>query len=664
MRAQARDAALAWTVSIIAFLVAGSFAYFPLMDTDIWWHLAAGRLIVNEGRFLFADPFAADTLGKAWTDVHWLFQVLVYIVHRAGGVAALVVAKVVLVGLGVGLGVRSLCARTERAGWLPAAFVVVGFLFPARHLLLDRPTILTLVLLTATVQVVSFVRRTNRLRVGLWLFPLQILWANVQGLYLLGPAVVACFVLGDVLVAALRSRLPDGSVESPPMRRTMVALACSAPLLVAAAALTPYGWHGLALPFKLLGRIDSVSGQVFSREVSENLAPWLLERSSPGPLAGFKWLAALTFLSFLPVLWRSLRLGDLCVTVLFFGLALTANRNVLLFVWVAGPVTARNLIAAATFLPPTSESIRRWLRRSAAAIACLGLVALVFVRTQEAHGEPSIGELAPFRIPEQAVNRMLASNVPLGSVFCSDRYGGYVAWRLFPHARPTMDGRLVLRTAEQYAEHLALGEHPEAFEAYRQRYGIEAVLLPTAYPDRFLPLVVWLTRQPTWRLLYTDGTETLFVHDEGGRFAQKTMDLLEASSVRAIEQELQLRYGAYPLVLAQAKLHLARLLAEVGAASSAEAALASVPGIAAETLRARIAYLAGDTARAEALSKQLLARQPDEIESLCLLAVLARERGDFGQALHFVERALAVDAFHPLARRLLEQLKRDAHPAH
>jgi len=222
-----------------------------------------------------------------------------------------------------------------------------------------------------------------------------------------------------------------------------------------------------------------------------------------------------------------------------------------------------------------------------------------------------------------------------------------------------MDGRLVLRSAQQYAEHLALGEHPENFDAYRRRYGIRTVILPTAYPDGFLPLVAWLYRQPSWRLLYTDGTQTLFVHDENGEWSGRGLDLTAPQTVSAIRHELDKRYGSWPLVRDQAQLHLARLLAEIGATGPADELLAPLPGTTAAALRARVAYRAGDSARAEKMAKALLATRPDEIESLCLLAVLLRERGELQPALSLVRQALDVDPFHPLALRILDQLQRD-----
>ena len=652
MHGQPSETVRVWAVSALAALVAAYAACFSLMDTDIWWHLAAGRLMVKEHRLLFADPFAADSLGRPWVNVHWLFQVFVFLLHRLGGIAAIVVAKVVLIGLGVGLGVRALCARLARPLWLPAAFTVVGMLYPARPLMLARPTVFTLVAITLMLLIVQRVRREGRLRWALLLIPVQVFWANVQGLYLLGPVLLACFVVGDAVAAVLAPRVP--SLQPAPPRRVWLGLAALLPVLVLASAATPYGLQGLRLPFLLFDRIDAVAAQVFSRQVSENVAPWLLERTSPGVLSAFKWLAALTFLSFLPTLARGLALERLCLATAFFGLALMANRNVLLFLWVAGPIVAENLAAWARV---------RWLRRLLVAGASIGLVAMVFARARETRGEPLIDELAPFRVPEQAVDRLLSDRLPAGPIFCTDRYGGYLSWRLYPNGRPMMDGRLVLRSAQQYAEHLALGEHPENFDAYRRRYGIRTVILPTAYPDGFLPLVAWLYRQPSWRLLFTDGTQTLFVHDEDGEWSGRGLDLTAPQTVSEIRHELEARYGFWPLVHDQARLHLARLLAEIGATGPADELLALLPGTTAAALRARVAYRAGDAERAEQMARALLARQPDEIESLCLLALLSPERGEQQAARAFVKRALDVEPFHPLARQILDQIQRDLVPA-
>jgi hypothetical protein len=643
--------------ALLALLTAGLAGYlvcFPLMDTDIWWHLAAGRWIVGHVGVPHADPFAADTLGRAWVDVHWLFQLGVYVVYQAGGAFGLVLAKTVLVAAGVLLAMRSACKRLPRALWPVAAAIVLGFLFSARHLVLARPTVLTLLALTTTLALADRLRNDGRWRWSLALILVQIAWANVQGLYLLGPGLVGCIAAGDAVASWLGRRTTAIVLAPAAPPRALRIMALTVPAMIVAAMLTPYGPSGMILPFRLLGRISSAGDTVFAREVSENLAPWLLERVAPGELGAFKWLAALTFVSFLPMLRRGLDVGRLLICTAFFVLALFANRNVLLFVWLAGPIVAH---ALGQCFASTDWLARRWLRVAAVAGTALLATTLVFARAREARGEPPITQLAPFRVPVEAVERFLATPPEPGPVFCSDRYGGYLAWRLGPEYPPTMDGRLVLRSAQAYAEHLDLGQHPDRFEGYRAEHGILAALLPTAYPDRFLPLVLWLYQHPPWRLLYTDGTQTLFVYDANGSYADTGVDLMQPHIVRNIEAELAARYAATPLVLQQARLHLARLLAEVGASGPADAIVAEIPGTIAEALRARVAYRAGDRNRAEQLARRLLDREPNEAESLCLLALLAHDRGDRATAVSLLSRVLAADPFHPLARRLLDEME-------
>src|SRR5450759_1771933 len=61
-----RDRAHAWAVAALSAILAAYATCFALRDTDIWWHLAAGRLMVEGRHFIYTDPFAADTLGRPW----------------------------------------------------------------------------------------------------------------------------------------------------------------------------------------------------------------------------------------------------------------------------------------------------------------------------------------------------------------------------------------------------------------------------------------------------------------------------------------------------------------------------------------------------------------------------------------------------------------------
>jgi hypothetical protein len=107
----------------------------PIADGDIYWHLAAGAEMWRRHGLLHTDPFTVSAGGRAWIDVHWLFQVVVAIIYRAAGFVGLAVAKAVVVAAAAVAATRA----AERGGGPTArdacAAVLLALLFLARHLL-------------------------------------------------------------------------------------------------------------------------------------------------------------------------------------------------------------------------------------------------------------------------------------------------------------------------------------------------------------------------------------------------------------------------------------------------------------------------------------------------------------------------------------------------
>src|SRR5436189_3343627 len=74
------DPPVAAGVLLLAFFL-GSFA---ATNSDLWAHLAAGRLVAGGRLPTAADPFAADD-GATWVNHAWLFDTLLYLLYQAGG---------------------------------------------------------------------------------------------------------------------------------------------------------------------------------------------------------------------------------------------------------------------------------------------------------------------------------------------------------------------------------------------------------------------------------------------------------------------------------------------------------------------------------------------------------------------------------------------------
>src|SRR6478609_1037774 len=121
----------------------------PIADGDIYWHVAAGNEMWRRHALLRTDPFTISAAGRAWIDVHWLFQLTAAAVHRAFGFPGLAVVKALAIAAGAVLGTR---AAEEGGGPVArdvCAAATLGLLFLARHLLPLRPIIATLLFVAA-----------------------------------------------------------------------------------------------------------------------------------------------------------------------------------------------------------------------------------------------------------------------------------------------------------------------------------------------------------------------------------------------------------------------------------------------------------------------------------------------------------------------------------
>jgi hypothetical protein len=114
-------------------VLAGLAALTPVADSDIWWHLAAGREMIARRGFLRTDPFSLGARGRPWIDLHWLFQLGSYALYRLGGLTALVGGKVLLVAAGAWVWLRAVRvglpdpgATDRRAERVAGAWLAVG----------------------------------------------------------------------------------------------------------------------------------------------------------------------------------------------------------------------------------------------------------------------------------------------------------------------------------------------------------------------------------------------------------------------------------------------------------------------------------------------------------------------------------------------------------
>jgi tetratricopeptide (TPR) repeat protein len=390
------DALFAVFVCALAFLLAAT----PARNSDLWLHLAAGRLLA-EGRFPgWTDPFASTTAGVLWVNHAWGWDALLYGLYQfGGGGAGLVVAKCVLVTVLAGLFFAFRRPRT-RGGVLPlAAAAAVLALGPWLLLQSALVSLLGVVLTLYLLERPSLVEDARAERAAgsgdprrtRWLLvPLFALWANLDAWFLLGPGLVGLYALGEVLHSSLGGAR---SVRGGEVRGLVLLTAAG----LAACLLTPYHYHTFAWPPSLgLSHAERVLG-------SDPVGQWLVVSPfgagsttapafvSPGGWAYCLLLAAgaASFGLRGRALYKACPSrpvatgkgpGRLLAWLALAALSVYQARAIPFFAVVGGPVLALNVQEWARTAPPAPRLLRRLLpvARGLGMLAGLALLVLAW----------------------------------------------------------------------------------------------------------------------------------------------------------------------------------------------------------------------------------------------------------------------------------------------
>lgn len=231
------DRLLMLTVAVLAFLL----SLLPAYNSDLWLHLACGRLL-SHGQYSFGvDPFSFTTTGIYWVNSSWLYDWLSFFLFQTGGGAALVLGKAVLAAL-LGWVLIRLCRtgqdeENDRRSGTALAFAVLTLLVVGSSMPL-RPICVSYLFLALTLWLLETRIAGGRPgSLASWwpLFLLFALWANLDAWFLLGPLTVGMYALGSLATG----RHGFGAARQ-------LGLVCFVGL--AACLLNPHHYHAFALP--------------------------------------------------------------------------------------------------------------------------------------------------------------------------------------------------------------------------------------------------------------------------------------------------------------------------------------------------------------------------------------------------------------------------------
>jgi len=440
----------------------------PIRSEDLWWHLGMGRAIATAHAVPRTDAFSYTRFGSPYFDQPWLSQLVMYALHRSGGLAGLLACDFLIM---VGAEALVVLAGMRRGASFALACLVELALAPvAWRGWAMRPQAFAVPLFAAFVYVLATYRKNGR--APLWLLPLLMLpWANLHGSFPLGVALV---------VLTLAAVWLDGQVALRPLAWT--ALGCAvAPLA------NPRG-------AALFGYVRSLLDSSTVRSVAREWQPLTLGDSEG------QYVAAILLGALGLGLWRRARAGDWLLLAPFVLLELSAVRNGIWLSLVLGPI-------AAGWLVRSPEPLPLRLPRRALALTALSVGLLVTVPWWKPRLVPKpYGALAwHLRTPIAAVSWMAQTGRKPHRLFHGMGPGSYLIWAL-PDQRVFIDPRIEFYPRTQWDDALAL-RRGERVSEIADRYQFDAWLLDQ---QDDAALIAALRERPSVQLRYEDADSAYF----------------------------------------------------------------------------------------------------------------------------------------------------------
>ncbi|HYV18511.1 MAG TPA: hypothetical protein VFC25_05735 [Verrucomicrobiae bacterium] len=657
---------LAWRLAAAALgILVVALTFTPITNNDLFLHLLTGRLVLEQHAVPTVDDYSALARGRPYIAHEWLSAVLFRLLQAAGpgdGFDRLVFAKVALSLLLAWILLRAARhAGASRAAVLPCLAWVMCL---AAARVQERPHLFAYVLLGSYLLVLA--RRARRLRTGrvdrgLWLLPLlQVLWTNLHGSFLLGPALVGFAAIGSVLDRFLvppsrradpRAQPVHGESGTGAGREPGILVALAAGLLLLC-LVNPYGVGLLKFPFAL-------TGSRFMEQIYEWLPPYA-EAFRTTYMARYYLVWGLVSLTAWiltlrpPRRWPRGAGFHLLVFGAFLALSLRMNRSVTDFALATLPGTSLLLTTLVAGRRPThqeksSTPARRGAPEwNAPAGVAVGLTVLFvaaaawFFFAGYAYSPSTVrktggglGSGVPVAAADYVARRHLE-----GACFNTYSAGAYLAWRFYPGLRVGMDSRNDVYGEALYADYERALRDPAALQAMLDRLRASFVFIDWAEPGMVATGQTVRALSPAWRPVYFDDGTVIYVATQGDR-----ADLVQSDGYATLDPML-FRPGQWSPEEARAAL------------AETDRARAAGDPLIARVMRIEARRTLGDRQGADREEDALVRLDPPLYHIWILLGLSHLEHGEGQAAVDRLAQALRLNPRSTAAATALAQARR------
>lgn len=491
----------------------GALGRLLLRDGGTGWHIRNGQLILQTHAITRVDPFSATMSGQPWYAWEWLYDVLIAAIHHSLGLngvvfytAAIMAATFVLV----------FHFAMRHGGSLPITlFLLVLSLGASAVHFLARPHVVSWLFTVIWFEILDSAAftdesdaGTNKARRIFFLPLLMLLWVNLHGGFLLGFALLAVYLVG-------------GGVQyfTSPDRRSEIGtwlkrLGLVTVLSLAASFVNPYGYRLHLHIYRYL------SDRFLMNHVSEFLSP-----DFHGVAQQCFAVMLLVTIAALASARRKLPLTHLLVILLAAYSGLYASRNLpvssMLLTLMVAPLLSDAVSQAAE-----NAEISAWLRALFSRLRGFGMR----MEKLELHLQGHVWMLVVFvlglwacmqggrvgsaqlihayfddkHFPVEAASVIAQREFP-EPIFCPDKWGGYLIYRLYPQTKVLVDDRHDLYGDQFFKDYLKVVFVQQGWEKILKEEHANWVVV-----DKDSSLGTMLGQTAGWKLIHADGTAVLF----------------------------------------------------------------------------------------------------------------------------------------------------------
>jgi len=461
---------------ILAFLVVFFIVLSPPHDADMWWHLAAGREMVEQGKILTTDIFSYTHYGEKWTNAFWLSDIVLFVAYKFGEYLGITL----LTALTAVLTMAVIYRHTLYSPFPLPLLIIILAAFAIAPVWTPRPQIFSFLLLA----ILDYGLKENNgfiLKRPWLLVVLFILWANIHGGFIWGFLLIISFIAGNGIDWVLRR-------ENNLSIRQLGHFGIWTLIAAFAIVINPNGISLWKLPFYTVG----VSIQSITEWGSPNF-----HRLDLHPIL---WLLFLIIIG-TGTSKKSLSGSSILKVIGFAYMAFISQRSIGPFVIVATPVVINSLndvwseclSLLSRIYKPKKPSPLPEIFVVILNLFILGIFAvLAILRAYSVSRVEQVHNGLPLKVVQ-----WIRENPPDGRMFNAYNWGGYLQWEL-PEYPVFIDGRADLYGEKTINDWWSVVNATDQGVALLDSWQANFVILEPGWP------ILEKLAQNGWHVLYED----------------------------------------------------------------------------------------------------------------------------------------------------------------